>query len=104
VASRLGRRVAEAVAAYQGLEPGLRRRFEAGLEAARDALVVVSDEIPKPVRNALLEATAMAFVEGYVAGAWGKVHAALAEAAPELYQAVKSLLPDAKSGNHPLAL
>jgi len=103
VASRLGRKVAEAVDAYAGLDLELRERFEAGLLAARDALAS-ADEIPKHARTALLEAIAMAFVEGYVGGAWGKVHAALREQAPALYMAVRELLPDATSGNHPLAL
>lgn len=103
MASRLGRKVAEAIDAYGGLAPELRERFEAGLLAARDALQS-ADEIPKHARVALLEAIAMAFVEGYVGGAWGKVHSALREQAPALYMAVRELLPDATSGNHPLAL
>jgi hypothetical protein len=101
--TRLGRKVSDAVAAYEALEPDLRKRFEAGLLAARDALST-ADEIPAHARRALLEAIAMAFVEGYVGGAWGKVHLALAESAPGLYEAVRELLPDAKSGHHPLAL
>jgi hypothetical protein len=101
--TRLGRKVNDAVTAYLELEPDLRKRFESGLLAARDALST-ADEIPANARKALLEAIAMAFVEGYVGGAWGKVHLALAESAPGLYEAVKELLPNAKTGSHPLAL
>ena len=103
MATRLGRKIAEARAAYLAEPAELRARFEAGLAAALPCLSS-SDEINQRTRKALFEAFAMGFVEGYVGGAWAKVHEALASESPELYAQVKELLPDAKTGNHPLAL
>jgi len=101
--TRLSRKVAEAREAYSAEPPELRARFEAGLEAAKECLSS-GDEISRRTRKALFEAVAMGFVEGYVGGAWSKVHAALREEAPELYEQLKELLPDASTGDHPLAL
>lgn len=92
--TRLGRKVAEAVAAYAGLPAELRARFETGLGAARDALSS-ADDLPVHARRALLEVAGMILTEGFIAGSWHKVHAALAEEAPEMYQAVRELLPRA---------
>lgn len=103
MSTRLGRKVAEARGAYLCEPAELRARFEAGLTAAAECLRS-SDEISRRTRKALLEVIAMGFVEGYIGGAWRKVHDALREEAPALYEQVKELLPNAETGDHPLAL
>jgi hypothetical protein len=101
--TRLGRRVAEALTAYKAEPADVRARFEAGLVAARDCLVH-SEEISKGTRDVLLDAVLAIFMEAYVGvGGWAKVHAALAEAVPDLYVQIKELLPDG-AGRSPLAL
>lgn len=100
--SRLARKVAEAIATYRAEPPELRAEFEAGLVAALEALAAANKLSPDTARM-LKEVLGQIFVDGYVAGAWGKVHAALAESAPAIYARVKDRLPSATSSN-PLAL
>ncbi|MFL5381288.1 MAG: hypothetical protein ACJ8GN_02055 [Longimicrobiaceae bacterium] len=100
--SRLGRKVAEAIATYRREPPELRAEFEAGLVAALEALAAANKLGPDTARM-LKDVLGQIFVEGYVGGSWAKVHAALAEEAPAIYVRVKDRLPSATSSN-PLAL
>jgi hypothetical protein len=100
--SRLARKVAEAIATYREEPAELRAEFETGLVAALEALAAANRHSRDTARM-LKEALGQIFVDGYVAGAWPKVHAALAAEAPALYERVKDRLPSATSSN-PLAL
>lgn len=100
--TRLGRKIADARAGYLALGPELRARFQAGLIAAKDALAVVSDEIPIPLRGLFIDVLLMGVTEGKIAGKWSKVHQAIAEGAPELYPHVRELIPDGSNQDLPL--
>jgi hypothetical protein len=100
--SRLARKVAETSAAYKAMSPELRARFEAGLVAAKDALAVVTEEIPPPLRTLFLDVLMMGIMEGKIAGKWAKVHQAVAEGAPEIYPHVREIIPDGSNQDLPL--
>jgi len=101
--SRLERKFAEAWAAYDGEPADVRQAFEERLIAALE-LLSGDDRLAPSTKGLMRDGIAMALVTGYIAGEWRKVHAALAATRPTLYARVKDRLPDAQSGDHPLAL
>jgi hypothetical protein len=103
MASRLGRKLAEAITAYRAEPLKLRDEFEGGLLGALDCLACTSRLSPDTGRL-LKEALGQIFVDGYVGGNWAKVHQALAEEAPAIYERVKDRLPRVDASNSPLAL
>jgi hypothetical protein len=104
MASRLSRKVAEAIAVYRREPPELRAQFEAALVGTLEAFDLIGKGFSPETGKILKEAIGQIFVDGYVGGAWAKVHAALAEEAPAIYVRVKDRLPGAGSGHNPLAL
>jgi hypothetical protein len=104
MASRLSRKLAEAVAVYRREPPELRAQFEHALVSTLEAFDVLGKGFSPDTGKILKEAIGQIFVDGYVGGAWSKVHAALAEEAPAIYVRIKDRLPSAGTGNNPLAL
>lgn len=102
MATRIGRKTAEAVAHYRGLPPDVRARFEAGLRTSVEALNA-ANEFPAELRTALKDLLAMVLTEGFVGGSWIKVHDAFSAAWPELYIHIADLLPGS-DGSRDLAL
>ena len=95
MSSRLERKLAEGMAAYEALPEEYRQRFETALVAAKEALAV-SEEL-KVLAPSLgpvwLEIGLMVFSDGKVGGNWNKVHAAFLAAAPRLYFYIEKIIP-----------
>jgi len=95
VSSRLERHVAEVWADYLALPEDFRRRFEAGLIAARDTLEV-SEEVKlyaPELPGKFLTLCVMIFSDGKMGGNWTKVHTAFANGAPPLYPQIERMIP-----------
>jgi len=95
MSSRLERKLAEAMTAYEALPADYRQRFETSLAAAKDALAVADDlKVLAPHLGRLwMDCAFMVISDGKIGGNWNKVHTAMAAAAPRLYFYVEKIIP-----------